>query len=841
MPKSARPATLVPGHVVALGASAGGLNPLMEVLAGFEPGQGLAFIVVQHLAHAHTSALVALLQPHTRMAVLEATDGQVLRPDQVYVITPGTGLTLVDAHLAVRRLGPEPTPAHQIDELFASLAVALGRRAVGVVLSGMGNDGSVGLRRIVDAQGAGFAQSPETAQFDSMPRAAAAIGRGVWVATPAELPGFILKSTHGPARRTAPVAAALASDSGELAAALTQVALVTRHDFSQYKTSTMRRRIERRMAIHGSASLDDYVRLLAASSQEAQLLFKELLIGVTSFLRDPPVWDTLQASVLPGLLAHAAAGHGVRAWVAGCSSGEEAYTLAMLLREGLDTLPAGSNCPVQIFATDLSADAIQTARRGVYPATAIAGLSAARQARFFSDDGGRVRVAKSLREMVLFAQHDVIVDPPFTRLDLVSCRNLLIYFKAPLQRRLLQLFHYALRPGGCLVLGNAETTGRVESLFQAVDATLRIHRRADASVADAAHFFPVKPTMRDDLPDVSTPAAGVPAAGTGLQSMADRLMLSALAPPAVLVGEDDDILYVNGRTGRFLEPTAGKANWNVHAMARDGLGTPLAAALRQVRAEGRVVELRGLTVEPGAAAIGVDVSLMPVQLPGHSGLVLIVFRDAALPPQAAAARPRRVRHDSELRHAQDESQALREEMRASKEELQSANEELQSTNEELTTSKEEMQAMNEELQTVNAELLSRLNDLALVQSDLQNLLNSTQIATLFLDGAMNVRRFTEQAKRVIRLRDSDIGRPLSDLTTTLDYPAMNDDIAQVLRTLEFRETEVRTSDARWFAVRIMPYRTQDNVIDGSVITFADITAAKDLEARLRVATAPPAA
>jgi two-component system CheB/CheR fusion protein len=451
--------------------------------------------------------------------------------------------------------------------------------------------------------------------------------------------------------------------------------------------------------------------------------------------------------------------------------------------------------------------------------------------------------------MVLFAQHDLILDPPFIRQDLIACRNVLIYFKSVLQQRLLPLFHYALQPGGFLLLGNSETAGRFESIFTPFDAKLRIYRRSAAPLADPSVIFPVRPpTMPATLPD-DPPAAGDPLpVAAPLQTLADRLMLDEFAPPAVLVGEQGDIVYVSGRTGKFLEPAAGKANWNVHAMAREGLRTALATGLRQARAEGTAVELRGLTVEPCGVGIGVEISIRPVQLGRQGGMAMIVFREthpAAATTPAARGSSGRKQRDAQLTHALEEAQALREEMQSSQEELQSANEELQSTNEELqsaneelTTSKEEMQAMNEELQTVNAELVSKLEDLALVQSDLKNLLNSTQIATLLLDSACNVRRFTEQAKKVIHLRDGDVGRPLSDLTTTLDYPALQDDIGQVLRTLEYRETEIHTSDGHWYSVRIMPYRTQDNVIDGSVITFADITAAKDLEARLRLATAP---
>ena len=836
-PQQRKPATRWLRHVVALGASAGGLAPLIEVLRGFPAGAGLAFIVVEHLSPDQPSALAALLQSHTPMQVVEAVDGQRIEPDRVYVIMPATGLTV--AHRALRVQPAADRSVHRIDDLFASLAQEFGARAVGVVLSGLGSDGSVGLRAIVDKGGIALAQTPETAQFDSMPRCAAAIGPAVLVCAPAQMPQRLLAAAAATKPPAEAAADAVLTAAQSLALVLRQVAVVTGHDFSQYKTSTLERRIERRMAVHGSASLADYLRLLSASPQEAELLFKELLIGVTSFFRDPAMWVSAQQLALPGLFDRAAQRPDpkLRAWVVGCSTGEEAYSLAMMLCESRDSNPAWRSVALQVFATDLSADAIQVARRGVYPAAITEGLSVDRLARYFVPENEGYRVSKALRETVLFARHDLITDAPFSQLDLLSCRNLLIYFKSGLQQRILALFHYVLRPGGCLLLGRAETTGRQESLFPPIDAKLRILARGLRPLADAAAVFPVKAyLMTPSIPQDSAPPA-VP-----LQKLADRLMLDEFSPPAVLVSEEGDILYVSGRTGRFLEPAAGKANWNVHAMARDGLRAALSTALRQVSSQGQALELPGISVEYGGAGRRVDLLVRPVSLGAYGRLVLILFRDAPVAPDPVLAGVSQdlVGHDSDLARAQDQTRALSEEMQSSQEELQSTveelqstNEELQSANEELTTSKEEMQAMNEELQTVNAELLSKLEDLALAQGDLKNLLNSTQIATLFLDRSMNVRRFTEQAKQVFSLRDVDIGRPLSDLRTTIDDATLLDDIAQVLRTLEPCEKEVKADRGRWYLVRAMPYRTLDNVIDGAVITFADITAAKQLEGRLR--------
>ena len=840
-PLQCQPTTPVLRHVVGLGASAGGLTPLIEVLQGFPAGAGLAFIVVEHLSPDQPSALAALMQAHTPMQVIEAVDGQRIEPDRVYVIMPATSLTVVQRVLRVQPVAGHS--AHPIDDLLVSLAQDFGPRAVGVVLSGLGSDGSAGLRAIVDRGGIALAQTPETAQFDAMPRSAAAIGPAVMVCPPSQMPQRLLAAaaaTQPPAE--GPVGADLTAAQSlaqSLALVLRQVAAFTGHDFSQYKTSTLERRIGRRMAVYGCASLADYWRLLSANPQEAELLVKEMLIGVTSFFRDPAMWASAQQLTLPVLfdLAVRRPDPKLRAWVVGCSTGEEAYTVAMLLFESRDSNPAWRSVALQIFATDLSADAIQIARRGVYPAAIAQSLSADRLSRFFVPEHEGYRVTKALRESVLFVPHNLISDAPFSQIDLLTCRNLLIYFKSGLQQRILTLFHYVLRTGGCLLLGRAETIGRQAPLFPPIDVKLRIFGRGLHPRAAAAAVFPVKAfLMTPSIPQDAAPPA-VP-----LQKLADRLMLDEFVPPAVLVSEEGDILYISGRTGRFLEPAAGKANWNIHAMARNGLRAPLSTALRQVSSQGQALELRGLNVEHGGAGGRVDLLVRPVNLGAYGRLVLILFRAAtAVPEPVPVGAPQALDgHDSELARSQDQTRALGEEMQSSQEELQSAveelqatNEELQSANEELTTSKEEMQAMYEELQTVNAELLSKLEDLAVAQGDLNNLLDSTQIATLFLDRAMNVRRFTEQAKQVFSLRDVDIGRPLSDLRSSLEDTMLLDDIAEVLRTLVPCEKEVKADGGRLYLVRAMPYRTLGNVVDGAVITFADITAAKPFEGPLR--------
>lgn len=658
-------------------------------------------------------------------------------------------------------------------------------------------------------------QEPASAQFDAMPTSAIAAQCVDIVAKPEEMPSRIAltlsqQDTQMRTRAHEDVPAGLPTT---LQTIIDLIQQRTRHDFSLYKPSTVTRRVERRMAIHGLASLKAYGDFLSQNPQEIDMLFKELLIGVTSFFRDPAVWQHLRDVTLPDLLNRRGAQTQFRAWVIGCSTGEEAYSLAMAFAEVRQRMPQHAYCSLQIFASDLSPDAIATARTARYPLSAAETLQPDQVKDFFTQQDSALSINKAIRDMVLFAQHDVVLDPPFTKLDILCCRNVLIYFDATLQKRLLPLFHYSLKPGGVMLLGSSETAGPFNTLFDPLEPKLRLYQRKEQNDGGRSQFL--------------------------LRSF----------PP--LSASSKDIVYISGRTGKYLEPAAGKANWNFHAMVRESLRHPIAEALKQAVAQGETVHLHGLQVaglDAKALPTHVDVTVQALQEPAAlRDMTMIVFKEQAAP----SGRRRRnntgeadAAYAAELQRYKHEVQALREEARTTKEDLQSANEELQSTNEELqstnedlTTSKEEMQSMNEELQTVNAEMQAKLDDLALAQSDMKSLLNSTDIAMLFLDQDLNVRRYTDRTTKIINLRESDIGRPLSDLTTTLDYPDLHSDAQNTLQTLVFSEKQIQTQDHRWFSVRIMPYRRLDNVIDGAVITFVDITATKQLEARLR--TPPP--
>lgn len=829
-------------RIVGVGASAGGLEAIEQFLAQVPQDSGLAYVVVQHLDPTQKSLLPLLLQRVTAMPVHEAAQEMPVEANCVYVIPPNWELSVVNNRLKLAQPVETRGMRLPVNVLFSSLASARGEHAIAVVLSGMGSDGTLGLQAIKAVGGLTVVQEPGSAQFDGMPSSAIAAGCADITAPPAKLPALILSYV-----KRVPVSATdrdVEKQPDTLNEPLQPIIALlrqrTRHDFSLYKVSTLMRRIQRRMAIHRISSLPLYTDYLQHNPQEVDLLFKELLIGVTSFFRDSAVWDYLAEVTIPALLQRSTEKKDLRAWSVGCSTGEEAYSLAMVFHEAMQKLPNPQEFTLQIFASDLSPDAIAAARYGKYPLAIKESVSPQRLARFFSTHEQHYQINQNIRDMVLFAPHDAILDPPFTRLDLIICRNLLIYFDSNLQRRLLPLFHYSLQRDGLLVLGNSETVGRLHHLFAPVQEKLRIYSRQNIAGIAGPDFlltsFPplTKSTKEHTLSSPNNPDQD----SSNLQTAADQVLLQVFSPAAVLVNSDGDIVYFSGRTGKYLEPAAGKANWNFHAMVREELRRPMFSAITQSQKQSEPVQLHGLEVLLPGGRQTVDISVQTLQEPAAlRDMTMVVFHDVALVTKGRRKTKSTVEkaHSAELQQYRDEIQALREENRGSREELQAANEELQSTNEELqstneelTTSKEEMQSMNEELQTINAELHSKLDDLSLAQSDMQNVLNSTDIAILFLDQNLNVRRYTDRTTKIISLRENDVGRPLSDLATSLDYPVMHEDAMQTLRTLAFSEKEIATTDGRWFTVRIMPYRRLDNVIDGVVITLVEIAEKKGL-------------
>lgn len=852
--KNRTPAAPPPANVsfpiIGIGTSAGGLEALELFLGHVPRNSGLAFVIIQHLDPTRKGIMPELLQRTTGMTVVQVKDRTPVRRDCVYVIPPNKDMSIL--HGVLHLLDPTSPRGLRlpIDFFLRSLAQDRQEHSIAVILSGMGSDGTLGLRAIKEKGGVVLVQDPASAKFDGMPRSAIDSGLADIVAPVDDLPERIityLKRT--PLAHTAEMALEVKTQSA-LEKAIILLRTHTGHDFSLYKKNTFYRRIERRMGIHQINRIADYVRYLQKNSQELDLLFKELLIGVTSFFRDPAAWDELRKKILPALLAERPAGHVFRAWVPGCSTGEEAYSLAMVFKEALEKLKPRRKLTLQVFATDLDKDAIAKARQGLYPANICADVSPAQMNRFFKKEEQGCRVTTEIREMVVFAPQSLIMDPPFTKLDLLSCRNLLIYLAPEMQKKLFPLFHYSLTPGGILFLGSAETVGTFTDLFTPANNKLRLFRRTGSTVRTEPMEFPS--SFAPPLPAGSVPlaAANPP---QNFQSLADQVVLERFAPPAVLVNGKGDILYVSGRTGKYLEPAAGKANWNIFAMTREGLRYELGNAFHKALEQEDPVIVRGLKLGTNGSRQHVDLTLQRLKEPEPlRGLVMIVFADVPAPLEPEVIRRsgkvdhRPVRNarleelERKYQQARLEAQTSREEMQTSQEELrstneeqQSTNEELQSTNEELTTSKEEMQSLNEELQTVNAELQLKVDELSLSNSDMKNLLNSTDIATLFLDNDLNVRRFTTQATKIIKLIPGDVGRPITDLASDLLYPELSADAHVVLDRLGFKEKPISTRDGRWFTVRIMPYRTHDDRIDGVVITFADITVAKTLEAQLR--------
>ena len=729
VPKKAPPPPATTSFpIVGIGASAGGLEALEQFLGHVPERSGMAFVIVQHLDPTHKGIMSELLQRATRMKVSQVKDRTQVCPDCVYVIPPNRDMTILHGFLHLFEPAAPRGLRLPIDLFLRSLAQDQQQHSIGVILSGMGSDGTLGLRAIKEMAGVALVQDPATAKFDSMPRSAIEAGLADIVAPVEELPEKII-AFLGRAPLTEPTEEAREEKSQS---ALEKVVVLLRahtgHDFSLYKRNTLYRRIERRMGIHQINRMVDYVRYLQENSQELDLLFKELLIGVTSFFRDPGVWEQLRRQVLPALLAALPAKQALRAWVPGCSTGEEAYSLAVVLQEAVEEIKPKGRFAIQVFATDLDRDAVDKARQGVFPANISADVSEERLRRFFVKEERGYRVCREIRETVTFAPQNLIMDPPFTKLDILSCRNLLIYLTPEVQKKLMPLFYYSLNPGGILLLGSAETVGGYTDLFATLSGKARLFRRTESSLPLERVEFP---SAFGSRPPMMAEAHPMPKPPVSLQSLADQLVLQRYSPPAVLTNDKGDIFYVSGRTGRYLEPAAGKANWNIFVMAREGLRFELADAFKGALRKKESVVVHGLKVGTDGGEQCVDLTVQRLEEPrALQGLVMIVFTDvtapvaakaAGQPPKSPARSARLAELEQELlqvrgeaRATHEEMQTSQEELRSANEELQSTNEELQSTNEELTTSKEEMQSMNEELQTVNAELQAKVDELSRV-------------------------------------------------------------------------------------------------------------------------------
>ncbi|WP_200898089.1 chemotaxis protein CheB [Methanosarcina sp. 1.H.A.2.2] len=839
--------------IVGIGASAGGLAAFGNFFSAIpdDTNPGMAFILVQHLDPNHKSILTDLIGRYTRMPIYEVKDGMVVHPDCVYVIPPNHDMIFQDG--ALQLLEPVEPRGHRlpIDLFFRSLAQGKQELAIGIVLSGTGSDGTLGMRAIKAEGGMLMAQTPKSSEYDGMPRSAIATGLVDYILEPAEMPAqLITYVTQAFGKR--PHAVLKAED------AMKKIFNLLRaqngHDFSHYKQNTISRRIDRRMAIQNIKSVDEYVRYLEQKPAEVKALFHDLLIGVTSFFRNPTAFEALLEKVIPHLFTDKHPDSTIRIWVPGCSTGEEAYSIGILLQEQMEMLK--QIFKVQIFATDIDSRAIGEARSGVYPASISIDISPERLERFFTQDSsGSYCIRKSIRDMIVFSEQDIIKDPPFSKLDLLSCRNLLIYMDRELQKKLIPLFHYALNPGGFLFLGPSETVGEFDNFFDTLDRKSKLYRKKDVSSGrpPIGTFMPSRPESREiQRPSGKAPSESKPQ----LRELTEQTMLQHYAPVGVLVNQRGDILYLHGRTGMYLEPAPGEAGLNILKMAREGLRQELATDLYKAAVNKEPVFHPGLRVKTNGDFTTVNLALRPVASDPAAAtgpnLFLVTFEEPKTSEQSQTGKATAIGagegtfessmegdarilelkrelqiKEEHLKASNEELETSNEELKSSNEEMQSINEELQSTNEELETSKEELQSVNEELATVNTELEKKVEDLSQAINDMNNLMAGTGIGTIFVDHQLRILRFTPAVTQVINLIPTDVGRPVGHIVSNLlGYARLVEDVKEVLDSLVPKDIEVQAREGSWYLLRIRPYRTLENVIKGAVITFTDITEMK---------------
>jgi len=861
--------------IVGIGASAGGLAAFEAFFSGMpsDTDPGMAFVLVQHLAPDHKSILSELVKRYTRMQVFEVADGMTVQPNCAYIIPPNRDMAFLNGALQLLEPAAPRGQRLPIDFFFRSLAQDQHERAICIVLSGTGSDGTLGVRAVKGEGGMAMAQNPTSTEYDGMPRSAIATGLVDYVLPAAEMAAQLIAYVgHAFGKTVRPVSRPTPNAEDALKKIFLLLRAQTTHDFSQYKRNTILRRVERRMAVHQIDRMEAYVRYLQQTPADVEALFRDLLIGVTCFFRDPQAFEALQEQALPRLFAGRPTGASIRVWVPGCSTGDEAYSIAILLQERMET--SKQNFKLQVFATDIDRQAIEQARAGVYPASIASDVSPERLGRFFTPeaDNTAYRIRKGIRDLVIFSEQDVIKDPPFSKVDLISCRNLLIYMGAELQKKLIPLFHYALNPGGVLFLGTSESTGEFVELFASMDRKAKLYQRKkdDGHAAHGHGMAKFLPPLSDDA-SVQRHSGKAPGENKlPVRELTERALLQQYAPAGALINGRGDILYLHGRTGQYLEPAPGEAGMNILKMAREGMRRELTTALHKSAANGEPVRHAGLLVKTNGTFTTVSLKVQPVSVGPDPATVptlfLVSFEDAPASdlqrPEKAADLPadktagavtaeaggsatdaeahiralqQELRAKEEyLQTSHEELATSNEELKSSNEEMQSVNEELQSTNEELETSKEELQSVNEELATVNAELQNKVADLSRSNNDMNNLLAGTGIGTIFVDHHLRIQRFTPAVTQVINLILSDVGRPVGHIVSNLTgYDRLVADVRAVLDTLAPREIEVQTQAGAWYLLRIRPYRTLENVIEGAVITFTEITEMKKAQAALR--------
>jgi two-component system, chemotaxis family, CheB/CheR fusion protein len=862
MRKPKTPSAVAPKFpIVGIGASAGGLEAFEAFFRACPSDSGMAFVLVPHLDPGHVSLLTEILQRSTAMPVIEALDQIAVEPNRVYVIPPNREMAILNGVLQLSL--PELVRGQRmpIDGFLRSLAEDQAESAIGIVLSGTATDGTLGLRAILGAGGVCMVQEPSTAKYEGMPSSAIKAGYATHIMSVEQMPAMLLDVTRQALYRQCVPPVAPEKVTSGINQILLQLRSATGHDFSLYKKSTISRRIQRRMAQHVIEDEAAYARFLKGNLVETQLLFRELLINVTSFFRDSEAFVALKEAILPALLKGKPDGYDFRVWVAGCASGEEAYSIAIVLMEMQDEINArhGDKLNFQIYATDLDDDAIATGRAGRYPPNIAQDLTPERLHRFFTKDEAGYKVKKEIRDLVVFAVQNVIKDPPFTKLDLLSCRNLMIYLEPELQNRLIPTFHYALRPNGVLFLSTSESITNRPDLFTAIDRKWKFYRASNTGASPGLKSSTGMAWAAgggiDHIPSdtagmkapIATNKANPSRAGK-VAALSTHALLLNYAPASVTTDSHGNILHVHGDTGRYLRPAPGPITTNVIEMAREGLQLDLRIAINAAAAQAGPTLNKEVSVNTngGFSMVRLSVRPLPRDKSGEH-LLLVSFEDITgagkpAPPHrqragrgkrnaAELAETARIEElERELAYAKEslqatgeEHQAFNEELKSTNEELQSTNEELQSSNEELETSKEELQSLNEETITINSELSAKIDQLTCIQNDMKNLLDSIGTGTLFLDHQLVIQRYTPVAVKVYRLIPSDVGRPLSDIKSNLDDCDILADLQAVLDTLVPIESEVRCIDGAWYLARIQPYRTLDNVIEGVVLTFTPVT------------------
>jgi two-component system CheB/CheR fusion protein len=836
--------------VVGVGASAGGLEAFSELLAHLPRETGLAFALVQHLDPKRESHLSQILGKATKMPVLEVKDGMALEPDRVYVIPPNASMSVTDGSLKLAAREEQRGRHLPIDHFFESLASHRGNKAIGVVLSGNASDGTLGLKAIKAAGGIAFAQDERSAKFPGMPRSAISAGFVDFVLPPEQIATELARLGEAPYVRAGKDASAEAGKGDELRRIFKLLRTATGVEFASYRQTTIQRRIQRRLTVRRLESLEEYLKDLEKHPDEIQALFRDILIHVTNFFREPESFAALVSHVFPELLRNRDPGEPIRIWVPGCSTGEEAYSLAISLIEFLGDKE--DRIPIQVFGTDVSEQVIESARRGIFDTGIEADVSPEQLRRFFSRHDRGYQVCKALRDVCIFARQNVIKDPPFSKLDLISCRNVLIYFEPALQKKLIPIFHYALKPEGFLLLGSAETVGPFGDLFTTVDAKNRIFVKSSDGGHALTHLhlkadFP--PVQRDPLEAVGEGQRQVWSRLDVLKE-ADRLVAEKFFPPGLVVSDSMEIIQFRGEVAPYLNPDSGEASLNLFKMLRPAFANELRRAIAIARKDGASQRKHRLHMELRGEQREVGIEVLKIDPPtAKERAFVILFNE--VPPEPAAPKSKKSRGHDDARAARleeqlavaqehlqslsEEHEATNEELRSANEEIQSSNEELQSTNEELETAKEELQSTNEELITLNEELRHNNADLTAINDDLNNLLRGISLPVVMLGRDLRIRRFTPGAQKLFKLIPTDIGREITDFKANIDVPDLEELICEVIDGLCARERELQDSQGRWLRLEVRPYETADNKIAGAVLVLFEIDDAKRAHERLAYA------